>query len=286
METKKCNNCGEIKLFNSEYFPVRKDSKSGLRATCKVCYEAKRKEYRNANKEKISAKNRVKYLNNREEVIKRSWDYYLNHKEQHVASAKKYYEKNKEQLLAKGRDRYEENKERYKQTKKEWRKNNIERILLKNKEYYKKNKEAISERQAGYYLNNRDKIIPKLRKYESDRRKVDVGFRISKNLRSRLRLSVKNNAKSDSTKALLGCDIEYLKSHLEMQFKEGMTWDNYGIGGWEIDHIKPCAMFDLSDEIQQRECFHYANLQPLWANENRKKSSVWENEYYELGDVR
>lgn len=50
-----------------------------------------------------------------------------------------------------------------------------------------------------------------------------------------------------------------------------MSWDNYGEGGWEIDHIKPCASFNLADENQQKECFCYVNLQPLWAEHNRRK---------------
>ncbi len=53
-----------------------------------------------------------------------------------------------------------------------------------------------------------------------------------------------------------------------------MTWDNYG--EWHIDHIKPCALFDFTKEEQQRECFHYTNLQPLWAKDNMRKSDKYE----------
>ncbi len=58
------------------------------------------------------------------------------------------------------------------------------------------------------------------------------------------------------------------REHLEKQFKEGMTWENHGLYGWHIDHIIPCASFDLTDLEQQKKCFHYTNLQPLWAKEN------------------
>lgn len=51
-----------------------------------------------------------------------------------------------------------------------------------------------------------------------------------------------------------------------------MSWENYGIRGWHIDHIKPCASFDLSIIEEQKECFHYTNLQPLWWHENLAKS--------------
>ena len=75
----------------------------------------------------------------------------------------------------------------------------------------------------------------------------------------------------------MGCSIEELKIHLEKQFRDGMSWNNYGMYGWHIDHIKPCSAFDLTDLEQQKICFHYSNLQPLWAKENLskgKKSSV------------
>jgi len=52
------------------------------------------------------------------------------------------------------------------------------------------------------------------------------------------------------------------------QFKPGMTWDNYGYYGWHIDHKVPCSNFDLSKPEEQYKCFHYTNLQPLWAEEN------------------
>jgi len=72
---------------------------------------------------------------------------------------------------------------------------------------------------------------------------------------------------------LVGASIESVRAHLEQQFKPGMTWANYGKIGWHIDHIKPCASFDLSDPNQQKACFHYSNLQPLWALDNLSKGA-------------
>ena len=74
--------------------------------------------------------------------------------------------------------------------------------------------------------------------------------------------------------ALLGCSAEQLRTHLEEKFTDGMSWDNYGYRGWHIDHIRPCASFDLTDPQQQLECFHYTNLQPLWAEDNFKKGDI------------
>jgi hypothetical protein len=74
----------------------------------------------------------------------------------------------------------------------------------------------------------------------------------------------------DRTLSYIGCTTTELVRHLESQFSRGMTWANYG-RVWHIDHIIPCAKFDLTDERQQRLCFHYLNLQPLRVEENLRK---------------
>jgi hypothetical protein len=70
---------------------------------------------------------------------------------------------------------------------------------------------------------------------------------------------------------LTGCSINFLKKYIEHQFEDGMTWENHGI--WHIDHIYPISKFNLLEEDQQRKCFHYKNLQPLWKPENLEKGS-------------
>jgi len=111
------------------------------------------------------------------------------------------------------------------------------------------------------------------RKRDKERRKTDTQYKLKKNLRKRLRDALQGNSKSAPTLKLLGCTVEYLKNHLESQFTEGMGWDNYGFYGWHIDHIIPIDSFDLTDPAQQRECFHFSNLQPLWAEDNLIKGS-------------
>lgn len=78
---------------------------------------------------------------------------------------------------------------------------------------------------------------------------------------------------------LVGCSLEQLKKHLQSKFTKGMTWENYGTGWhgkgmkeWHIDHIRPCASFDLSKASEQKKCFNYSNLQPLWAKDNLSKN--------------
>jgi hypothetical protein len=84
---------------------------------------------------------------------------------------------------------------------------------------------------------------------------------------------VRKENKYNSALVLLGCSVDQLKQHLELQFKPRMSWSNYG--KWHIDHIKPCAKFNLSKASEQRRCFHYTNLQPLWAKENLQKKDSY-----------
>jgi AraC-like DNA-binding protein len=86
-------------------------------------------------------------------------------------------------------------------------------------------------------------------------------------------LAIKDNWKSGSTIRDLGCSIVELKRHLEDQFDDNMSWDNYGLDGWHIDHIVPLASFNLTDEDQFKKACHYTNLQPLWAKDNLSKGS-------------
>lgn len=121
-----------------------------------------------------------------------------------------------------------------------------------------------------------------MREYHKIRSMNDIDFRLRGTLRARVREAIKNQGgnKSHQTKELVGCEVSFLREYLEAQFLEGMSWENYGV--WEIDHKKPCAAFDLSDINQQKECFHYTNLQPLWAEENRSKSSSYKGKKYSV----
>jgi hypothetical protein len=108
-------------------------------------------------------------------------------------------------------------------------------------------------------------------KNQKERKLQDINYHLLCVLRVRLWNALKAKGKSKRTKDLLGCSVSDLKRYLESLFQNGMSWDNYG--DWHIDHVRPCASFDLSDPEQQKRCFHYSNLQPLWALDNLKKSS-------------
>ena len=134
-------------------------------------------------------------------------------------------------------------------------------------------KKRIKEYFCEYY--RRPEVRKRRTKKVVERCKVDINFRLTRKLRDRVYQAVVNGngKKLYTTKELIGCSVEKLREHLENQFKPGMNWDNHSRYGWHIDHIIPCASYDLTDPQQQKECFHYTNLQPLWAHENLSKGS-------------
>lgn len=144
--------------------------------------------------------------------------------------------------------------------------------LARRSAYYFEHKAEKQAYDRVYREKNRENRRKYFTNYSRVKRQTDLGFRLQQTLRSRLRLAIKTNQKRGSAVQDLGCSIPELKSYLESKFQPGMTWDNWGRDGWHIDHIKPLASFDLTDPEQFRQACHYTNLQPLWAEENFKKS--------------
>jgi hypothetical protein len=198
--------------------------------------------------------------------------YYQKNKETIKKLSRKYYYKNKEKCLLLSKKWREKNKERYKKVKKEYYQNNKEKVDLTKKIWKEKNKERYKIISKEYYYKNRKKIIKDNTNRKKIRLKTDLNFKLITNLRRRILHALKNNIKSNSTMKLLGVKhVEEVWKHLEKSFKPGMTKENHG--KWHIDHIKPCSSFDLTKPSEQRECFHYTNLQPLWASENLSKGN-------------
>ncbi len=149
--------------------------------------------------------------------------------------------------------------------------NNKERALFLSKKYYDLNKDKILEKKRNHYLLNKKDKIKKVTQYQKEKYKTDINFKIKVLLRSRIIKAIKKKNKSSNTMNLLGVkNIEFLWNYLEKKFKKGMTRYNHGL--WHIDHIKPCASFDLTKKEEQEKCFHYTNLQPLWSFENLSKN--------------
>ena len=161
-------------------------------------------------------------------------------------------------------------------------------ILYSDENLHKKHLEKIKKwrndnksKQQGYNAKSRTKRVMSGKDAELRSRPF---YRISKTLRERIRILVKKKDRSKGSIKLIGCSVAKLLKHLEEQFYqhpqsgELMTWENYGVHGWHVDHIRPCASFDLEDKKQQLECFNYKNLQPMWAEENLSKHASWNDD--------
>ncbi len=140
--------------------------------------------------------------------------------------------------------------------KKQKRLENIDIFRLADKKHYYKHHEKYKKM----------KVEQHMKQYNNN-----ISFKLSELLRARLRHALKNNKKTTSVLELVGCSLEDLKSHLENKFELGMCWENHGLYGWHIDHILPCASFNLENVEEQCICFNYKNLQPLWATTNLSK---------------
>lgn len=157
-------------------------------------------------------------------------------------------------------------------------------VLAKNKLYRDTNQDVIRTGQKRRYELDREVRLKKSKKhrienkiryneYFKTRRKFDLQFRIAGNLRNRLRQALNNDAKVGSAVKNLGCTVAQLKVYLESKFQPGMTWDNWSVTGWHIDHIVPLSSFDLTKASEIQKACHYSNLSPLWSIDNIRKSN-------------
>jgi hypothetical protein len=150
--------------------------------------------------------------------------------------------------------------------------------------YNQKNKEKVNGIKQNYLDNNKEKVkkskkdwFNKNPNYQNEwvinKYNNDPLFRLINIMRARTRLffKSKNFKKKNSTFKIIGCTPEFLKEHLEQQFTEGMSWGNQGLYGWHIDHKIPLSSSNTEEEIYK--LCHYTNLQPLWAEDNLKKSN-------------
>lgn len=162
------------------------------------------------------------------------------------------------------KEQYQKNKELHKRRSKEWHKNH-------------------PEKRRGYVKKHMSKPENKIKRNirQSKRMANDQNFKIRSTAAQRIRQAIKrqNGKKSSKTMKLIGCTIQFLISYLESKWLPGMSWSNYGNNSldWHIDHIIPCASFDLTNPEEQKICFHYSNMQPLWKTDNETKNDLLPN---------
>ena len=227
---------------------------------CKICGKDKRLSFfRKYVNKLVSGENNICYLKTCKkcEYIKRK-DY-----------DNEYRQKNKSILKEKQKKYYKlwasENGDKRLNATRKYTKNNREKEKERLKLFAKNNPDKIKE----YRLKRKDKRKEYIKLYERNRRNKDIKYKLLCSLRGRLGRFVKQ--KTNRTLNILGCTLVCFKKHLEEHFTDGMTWDNYG--EWHIDHIVPCAHFDMTKKKQVDKCFHYTNLQPLWAADNLSKGA-------------
>lgn len=234
MPTKICSKCNIEKDITE--FHVCKHNKDGYRGWCKLCCR----------------------------------QYMEDHREQKQAREKKYSKTRKAYKNAYLKE--------YRNRPDVKRKLKEKRQTEKHKEYYRKytTTEKYREYVRKYRQEHIDEIRPKELAKDRAFRKTPEG-KIIRSLRGRLGVILKRSKSSKSEKfiIIIGCTMPFLRNYLESLWEDGMSWDNYGSGQgrWVIDHIIPCYSFKPFTPEQQRQCFHYTNLQPLWWKENASKSN-------------
>ena len=232
-----CKYCSSNKLYSD--FNKCNYTKNGLQQRCRAC----EKKYRTENKKSI---------------LIRAKEYSISNKEQIKETKKKYYRNNKEKILEKT---------------KKWTLLNKERCKKVRHEKYTRTKERALELSKQWRIKNLDRSRAYQNAWCKHKRSTDPHYKLEHRLRNRLLIALKRGkgAKTQSFKELTGCTIDELKIHIESKFRDGMNWDKVNNGEIQIDHIKPCCSFDLTKIEDQKICFHYTNLQPLWKKENRYK---------------
>lgn len=160
-----------------------------------------------------------------------------------------------------------------------------------------RHRDTINENKRVWRQKNRDKTAEAMKRlnakpermeynrvWQANKRRTDPCFRLASNLRSRMGKMLRGKDKGSSLLDIMECSIDGLRSHIEKQFRDGMSWQNYG--EWEVDHIKPLKLFDLTDPIQLKLACALENLQPLWAHENRRKWVKYGAEDVRFGEGR
>jgi thiol-disulfide isomerase/thioredoxin len=280
-----CKHCN-IEKPSSEY------QKAGggkfFQPYCKPCDAERKKKYEIKNSDNLKLKRKKHYEENKVEIARRNKEYIVLNKEKVSIRNKAYRERTKKEIAIKGKIYREQNKDILIEKSKNYYYKNKDIVSQKNKEY--RNRPEVKEKRKITNKLYKEKNKEKFKKYREDNKlkireysrircnkksKTDISFRILKNLRSRIRFALKKGQikKADTTENLLGCTVPEFKAYFTSLFTKDMSWSCFMAGKIHIDHIIPCAKFDLTNEEQQRMCFHYTNLQPLWSIDNLRKGT-------------
>lgn len=248
IKLQKCSVC-KCTMIQEEYFS--KNKKGEYNKSCGKCLE-KAKQYRQANKGKI---------------VEQHKQYREGHKEKVTEYKKQYYQANKEKIIAQNKQYREAHKGKVIEYKKRYYEANKEKIA----EYREANKEKQAEWRKQYCKDKRHHC-----EHNTEKRQCKICDPLG-HLKGIVSTRVNHALKADKTEKsieYLGCTIGEFREHITSQFKDNMTWDNYG--EWEIDHITPIK-YRENDEPptleQVAERLHWTNTQPLWKKDNIVKGN-------------
>lgn len=142
-----------------------------------------------------------------------------------------------------------------------------QRRLRQDPEYRERQRQQVLQWQRA----NPKKVVESHQRW----REKNPQAKIADRLRSRLRAAMIRGVKEETIRPLVSCGISEFRKRIEQQFQPPMSWSNYGVV-WNLDHIRPCSSFDLTDEEQVKECFHYSNIRPLFRDANEQKHASQE----------
>ncbi len=213
------------------------------------------------NKEKERQKKKEYYQKNKEKINKRTRLY-----------GKKWYQKNKKRIQLLHKEYYKGNKEKVLQYHKKWYLENKERISQQSKKYYLKNKERVLRHHKNYNYKNKEKLLRYKGEWQKYRRKTNPRYRFNENMGSAIARALKGRKNGQNWEDLIDYPLKKLMEHLEKQFDNKMSWDNYG-SYRAVDHVQPKSLFNYTspNDLEFKQCWALENLQPLEKIKNIKK---------------
>lgn len=250
VDLKKCKTCQQDK-------PLSEYNKAGggkwLQPYCKPCDSERKKKHYIENIDKYKQSQKIRYELTKVIVPEEKKRESRIRSTNALIEAGRAYNKDKKMTP-------DEKKRRKSESDKKYRENNLEKIKAKKRAY-----------------QDSGRATEMAKKWQAKKRS-DLNYVTKKRLRGRIYVALKRGIKSQYTMELLGCTIDEFKRHFESLFTDGMSWEKYLAGEIDIDHIKPCKRFDLANPIEQKQCFFFKNLQPLWHLDNLRKGTFYKEE--------
>ena len=254
LDMKTCSKCGIEKTLDM-FSPDARNKRNGRQARCKLCMNEADRDY---------------YKNNADECRRKLRDQYRLNPEKKKEIERRYRERNPEKITERTRRYRATHAEQCNERCKRWIEQNYEKHKETGRLWIEHNKEKYAATKNRWIENNKEVVLESWRKY-GRKRSGRISHRLSHNIGSGMWRSITTGKDGLHWESLVDFTLNDLRQHLEKQFKNGISWENYG--EWEIDHIIPIKAFNFEkpEDLDFKRCWALTNLQPLWAGENRAK---------------